>query len=354
MIRTRFLQKCLTLSISLLAVIVVVAGCGAPPSQEASTRTEHVFPKPVTDSNGMELVWGSDVKRAALNLIRHSKQDVYLDMYELSDPDIIAALDAAHQRGVDVRVVLDKTEKHSTETGYPDLRKDGVPVRQLSIKHGIDHLKMLVTDQGVLIGGMNFGSQSWANNDASVVIQHPNASFKALFLWDFRRAGGEAAEAPTAALPLVYDRAIQPAVLSAIQKAKKTIQMEAFDLSDRQVIDALQAAAERGVAEVILVDPTETYSRKAVSTLRDAGAMVRYYRPYHGELMHAKIIDVDHGATFIIGSANFSHQAYTYNHEADVVLHDVHAFDRSFRKNLQTEMGRGSDYPLKEKHSSWN
>ncbi|MFD1673445.1 phospholipase D-like domain-containing protein [Alicyclobacillus fodiniaquatilis] len=344
-----FLRRLATGFLCLFAVALV----GCTPKNGVVMDTTQRLPQQVTTKSGIRFVWGPEVKQAALQLIAHSHHEVYLEMYELSDPDIMSALAEAHKHKLDVRVVLDATESHSTETGFPTLQKDGVNVRQLSIKEGIDHVKMLVTDDGVLIGGMNFGDQSWKNNDASVVIMHPNASFKTMFLWDFARAGGQAVEAPTLQLPLVDDAHIQTAVLHAIQTARKTIDMEAFVLSDKQVVSALEAAVGRGVALNLLVDPTEYYNRASVDALRNAGAMVRYYRPYDGELMHAKIIDVDDGKTFIIGSANFSHQAYTYNHEADVVLQNVPQLDASFRDDLSTQMARGTDYPMKESQHAW-
>lgn len=171
-------------------------------------------------------------------------------------------------------------------------------------------------------------------------------SFRSLFLWDYDRAAGQPAEAPVSSPPLVYDRAIQPNILNAVQSAQTSIDMEAFDLSDRDVVTALATAAQRGVAVEILLDPTQRYSAKAAETLRSDGATVRYYRPYGEELMHAKIIDVDHGKIFIIGSANFSHQAYTYNHEADLELSNVPAFDKSLVDDLSTQIARGTDTPI--------
>lgn len=336
----------------MLVSLVMVVGCSPFPFG-AHRQTTRILPKPAYAADGMELVWGPDVKKLALSLIRSSQHRIYLDMYELSDADILSALAAAYQRHVDVRVVLDATESHSTQVGYPTLQKAGVPVRLISIKQGIDHLKMLVTDRGVLIGGMNYGSSSWQNNDASVFMPKPQESFESVFLWDYARASGSVGEAPSIEPPLMTDRLIQTDVLEAIQQAKHTVDMEAFDLSDRDVVAALHSAIARGVTVTILVDPTQTYSESSVTLLRDAGALVRYYRPYQGELMHAKIVDIDGGSTFLIGSANFSHQAYTYNHEAGLVLHDVPTFDVALRQDLSQEIARGSDYPLKGETSTW-
>lgn len=341
MVQKRWFSLAKQLLVS-VALPLIVTGCNGLPFHPA-VAGRHV-PLPVTE-DGMTLVWGVDVKRQALGLIESSRRQCYLDIYELSDPDILNALSAAKHRGVDVRVVLDATEAHSQSVGMPTLQQVGVPVESLHIARGISHVKMLIADGRVLLGGMNFGAQSWSNNDASVVLAVANPSFVSLFQWDWNRAAGSPTAAPSYEVPLLDDRDNEAAVVQAIQSATKDIAMEAFDLSDRTVVAALGQAVKRGVALQVLLDPNESWSRSAATTLRTDGADVRYYTPYRGELMHAKIVDVDDGATFIIGSANFSHQAYTYNHEADLLLHNVSRFDRALKDNLAVQMARGSDSP---------
>ncbi|MCL6444821.1 MAG: phospholipase D family protein [Alicyclobacillus sp.] len=324
-----------------MALSLGVVGC----SRLLPSADVQQFPKPVT-ARGMTFAWGGDVKTAALRLIRASKRYCYLDMYELSDPQILHALATTRERGVDVRIVLDATEPHSQQVGLPTLQRDGVPVETLHIPQGISHIKMLVTDAGVLVGGMNFGAASWHNNDGSVIIAQPGPTFLALFRWDWTRATGTPAAAPAYMPPLLDDRATEQAVVNAIGSARRSVDMEAFDLSDRAVLAALVAAADRGVQVEVLLDPGQYLNRKAADTLRATSAIVRFYRPYQNEWMHAKMLDVDDGTIFIIGSANFSHQAYAYNHEGDIELFHVPAFDQSFRDNLAQQIARGTDYPI--------
>jgi cardiolipin synthase len=319
----------------------------------ACSKTEHArrashLPAPVTE-RGATLDWGRAVKTTALTMIRHSRHYCYLDIYELSDPDILHALIDAKKRGVDVRVVVDATESHSQKDAVPTLQRAGVRVESLHIHKGISHIKMLLADggkSGVLIGGMNFGADSWENNDASVYLKYPNPSFMAVFHWDWKRAQGLPAAAPSTQMPLVTDGDIQSHVVRAIESAHQLVSVEAFDLTDREVIHALMAAVNRGVLVEVLLDPNQRYNRVTARELRNAGATVRFYRPYGSEWMHAKIVDVDHGKTFIIGSANFSHQAYTYNHEGDLEMHDVAKFDASFQSDLSVQLSRGTDYPV--------
>lgn len=316
------------------------------PGQQAITSDP--VPAAVTE-DGMTLDWGEDIKQQALAMLNGSTHIAYLDIYELSDPDILQALANAKHRGVDVRVVVDATESHSQETAVPTLQKSGVPIYSLKIPQGISHIKMLIVDgsqAGVLIGGMNFGAHSWTNNDASVYLPQPNPSFLAVFRWDWQRAQDQPAAAPQPQAPLITDSQIGTAVVTAITRSQKSVRLEGFDVSDYDVIDALEAAARRGVTVQVLLDPGQYLNRKTASALRSTGITVRFYRTYQNELMHAKILDIDDGAYFIIGSANFSHQAYTYNHEGDLELTGVPLFADSLEKDLSVQLVRGTDNPV--------
>ncbi|GLG00061.1 hypothetical protein Alches_01000 [Alicyclobacillus hesperidum subsp. aegles] len=341
------------LALGLTFISLGLSGCGILPFGNNQILQE-TLPKPAYARNGMELLWGPDIKQKALQMIRASRREVHLDIYELSDPDILQALADAHRRGVDVRAVVDSTESHSTTIAVPTLQKAGIPVEQIQIKQGIDHVKMLIADQDVLIGGMNYGKDSWNNNDASVYLPGQSQKFEELFAWDFARAGGQVVETPSFPQPLLVDSRIGEAVVDAIGQAHSEIDLEAFDLSDTDVISALHSALARGVQVSVLVDPSQTYNRKAVSELQSAGALIRYYRPYQGELMHAKILDIDSGRIFMIGSANFSHQAYTYNHEADLWLTNVPTFSHALTEDLHVQLARGTDYPMAEKERQWD
>ncbi len=338
--------------LSILMTAFFSVSCGYPREFHQSPP----IPAPVMEQ-GMTLLWRQDIKLQALRMIEHSRTLCDLDIYELSDPEILSALTAAKHRGVAVQVVVDATEDHSQQTALPTLRATGVSVVSLHIHQGISHVKMLITDGsegGVLLGGMNFGAGSWNNNDASVYIAHPDGSYLSLFHWDWQRAKGHPASAPGVRLPLVYDAAIREQVLSALQQSRQFVIMEAFDLSDWGVKNELKAIAQRGVLVQVLLDPGQYPNRQAAEELRRAGVTVRFYRPQQGEWMHAKILDVDHGRFFLVGSANFSHQAYTYNHEADLALHDVTGFDRSLRKDLAPLMAGGSEFPQKRVHDGGN
>jgi phosphatidylserine/phosphatidylglycerophosphate/cardiolipin synthase-like enzyme len=107
-----------------------------------------------------------------------------------------------------------------------------------------------------------------------------------------------------------------------IGQTKESIDFASYVLTDRLVLDALNAAAQRGVHVRIVLDPRE---RHAFDRLEDLADNVRVKRS--GPLMHLKAYAID-GTILRTGSANFSTSGETHQDNDLVVIHDVSAVGR--------------------------
>jgi hypothetical protein len=116
--------------------------------------------------------------------------------------------------------------------------------------------------------------------------------------------------------------------------AGDSIDIAMFYLADRAVIDALVAAAARGVSIRVLLDPNKDAfgfeksgipNRQVASELiaaSDGAIRLRWYRT-HGEQFHAKLTAVRSGDRLwlTLGSANFTRRNLAdYNLEANVIV----------------------------------
>src|SRR5271166_168376 len=118
-------------------------------------------------------------------LIGTAKQSIDLASYALTNPVVIDALDAAEQRGVAIRIVLDPRERH-------DFVKLGDLSDEVRIKRGgpYMHLKAYSIDGEVLrTGSANFStSGERAQDNDLIVIRDAGAAakFDAHFerMWD--------------------------------------------------------------------------------------------------------------------------------------------------------------------------
>lgn len=307
---------------ALFLTAILLGGC-APGS-----RSARLHPKPVVSDIPMESsgatvalkAHGAQILPAVLDLIGGARRTVDVEMYEFGHGQILNAILAAARRGVQVRVLLDATEKQSQVTAEA-LQKVGPPVhvRFYQVTGGIDHIKLLVADgKSVLIGGMNWGKGSMNNHDYDVLIRQAPGEFPALFARDWAVAGGAGADAPDSRY-LVFDDRFRSVLLGHLREAATTVYVEMNILSDNEVIKALSAARARGVDVRVLLDPTGQGNRDSAEQLLDHQVQVRWFYTDKGRL-HAKAAVVDGVHTFI-GSANWTHQGLSVNHEAGVHLH---------------------------------
>lgn len=137
-------------------------------------------------------------------------------------------------------------------------------------------------------------------------------------------------------LAIATEGAIAEALLARLDATRRgdAIDIAQFYLSDRNVISTLLAAASRGVAIRILLDPNKDAfgfeksgipNRQVASELvaaSDSAIRLRWYRT-HGEQFHVKLAAVRHGDRlwFTLGSANFTRRNLgDYNLEANVIV----------------------------------
>jgi phosphatidylserine/phosphatidylglycerophosphate/cardiolipin synthase-like enzyme len=135
---------------------------------------------------------------------------------------------------------------------------------------------------------------------------------------------------------IATEGAIRAQLLDRFDSTRRgdAIDVAVFYLSDRGVIEALLAAAERGVAIRVLLDPNKDAfgfeksgipNRQVASELisaSDSGIRLRWYRT-HGEQFHVKLAAVrrDGRLWFTLGSANFTRRNLAdYNLEANALV----------------------------------
>lgn len=143
------------------------------------------------------------------------------------------------------------------------------------------------------------------------------------------------AAGPTARVQTLTEGAILSALLQRLEAASPgdAIDVAAFKLADRAVLEALLGAASRGVSVRVLFDPGEQTqgllsgipNQPVASELqaRSAGSVhVRWYRT-HGERFHTSLVAIygQDRLWFTVGSANLTRRSLgDYNLEANVAV----------------------------------
>jgi len=284
-----------------------------------------------------------------LSLIDGAHRSIRLKVYlwTPSRQDVIDAIGRAVQRGVSVRVLLER----EPAGGRPSmdvisaLRDEGVDLRfSKPFRFVFVHEKsMVVDDHFVWFGSGNLtGSTFKANREYMIVSDRPDwvAEVARVFDADWRGkridlSGAHLVWSPDRTVRGVREGNSRHVVLSLIDNARSTLFLEQAGMVDEEVIAALSNAVKRGVYVRLVgspADPKEnTYFVPGAERLRKAGVHLRYLpSPY----VHAKVIVAD-GNTALVGSINMSQSSLDANRELGAVI-TAAAEPKAFFRLLRT------------------
>lgn len=134
----------------------------------------------VTDSGDglrQETLNGNDeILNGTLRVIDSANDSLYINTYELSQPDIVKHIIMAKLRGVDVRIVVDSRQNHdkNSEIALQLLKNAGCDVNETQA-WSIDHDKVIVADRKTRqTGSFNFSDNAVMNNKENTVIDWNN------------------------------------------------------------------------------------------------------------------------------------------------------------------------------------
>lgn len=276
-----------------------------------------------------------------VNSARHS---IELTMYELDDSTMESDLIAAAQRGVDVRVILDGRVGPGSkyyQPGYDELKAGGVNVVWSNPAYYYTHQKTLtVDDRESLIMTGNLDSYYYDSDRDYAIFDTNRADVRAIvrtFDADFvyqpitpSAGSGDLVWSPTTS---------QDRILDVINGAHRTLLVEQEEMYDTAVIDALVAAAKRGV-QVKLAIISECDLDPYLNTLLAAGVRISLNNTAADPLYtHAKVILADYGRPderVEFGSINISNTSLTENRELGVVLDAFGPHNQQVINTLQT------------------
>lgn len=266
--------------------------------------------------------------------IDSSKLSVDVAIYSLSLNSVRDALINAHQRGVQVRMVM---ESDNVERTDPQILKDaGIPILG-DRREGLMHNKFVVIDNfEVWMGGMNF-TDSGTYEDNNVMLRIRSVKMAENYTKEFEEMFNEdlfsdsvLAETPNPRVTIdgipvdTYfspDDGVQPILVDIINTANESIYFMAFSFTADSIGDAIRERARDGVTVAGVMDVEQVASNVGTEfdAFRQAGLNI--YQDGNAGQMHHKIIIIDESIV-IVGSYNFSNSAETRNDENLVVIYN--------------------------------
>jgi cardiolipin synthase len=354
---------------------------------------EAIVGSPLTTGNDVQLLQdGPATYQAMFAAINAAVDHINMETYILDDDEVgqrfAQALIAKQQQGVQVNLIRDSVGTLETPTAFfQQLTDSGIEVLEFNPVNPLvtrkdwtlnqrDHRKLLIVDGSTaFLGGINIssvysggsfstglrikpdsgsdGSLAWRDTDLQ--LQGPVvAEFQKLFIaaWESQK-GAPLAEKNYFPPPKAVGREVVRAIgsspeepfsliyatlLSAIGSAETSVHItNAYFVPDPQLLEALEAAARRGVG-VSLILPSKTDSwlvfhagRSYYERLLRAGVKIFERR---GVILHSKTALID-GVWATVGSTNLDWRSFLHNHELNAVV-----LGSAFGKQVQAMFAR--------------
>ena len=111
-------------------------------------------------------------ERAVVEAIGAARGSILVQAYSFTSAPIAGALRAAHDRGVKVGVILDKSQETERYSGATFLKNAGIPVF-IDSAHAIAHNKvMILSNEVVITGSFNFTAAAEKHNAENLLVIH--------------------------------------------------------------------------------------------------------------------------------------------------------------------------------------
>lgn len=339
-----------------------------PPTTEStdpSSATLTEIPRPVgygaknswieiyfTDpSNSLSSQKTGGIDQPLADAIDSAKLTVDVAIYSLSLNSIRDALLRAHDRGVQVRMVM---ESENLDRSDPQRLIDaGIPILG-DRREGLMHNKFTVIDGSeVWVGGMNYtDSGTYEDNNVLMRIRSTKMAenytkeFEEMFL-DDKFGDNVLAETPNPRVTIdgtpvdTYfspDDGVQAILLDILHEAQSSIYFMTFSFTSDELGDAILQRAESGVTVAGVMDEAQVQSNQGTEYDAFSRAGMDVFIDGNPGQMHHKIMIVDESIV-IVGSYNFTNSAETRNDENLLVIYDKE-IAAEFLKEFQRVYGQ--------------
>ncbi len=277
-----------------------------------------------------------------VSLIDSAHTRLWVAMYRLTSAPCVHALVRAKQRGVDVRVVLDRQVL-------------GLPVYTAARRHfarvgitpwwggvgNLMHHKWAVIDNRLVTGSANWTHAGLnKNHEVSFLCDNPLVvqRYVTHFIVLTRRISGLAALSPPSDGTVFFipdhRKSLRSALGAAIDKARSRICIAMYAFTSKWCWQKIIAAAVRGVMVRLIMEQSQITTPAYVARAQRAGVKVKKYA-FNGDVLHDKCVIIDD--EMWLGSMNLTGVGTSSNEENILRMHEpllvtkvATCFDRLF------------------------
>jgi cardiolipin synthase len=304
------------------------AGTGATGSIGSGTQGVSLFVEP------------DDGETVITNAIDQAQKSVWLEIYLLTDRNVMRSLEDAAHRGLDVRVML---EPHPVGGGssprrtIDELQAAGIKAQPTDPEFTLTHEKGMIIDSKTAfimtanftrsaLGGTSGGKSGTTNREYGIIDTNPQdiQAVMNIFNADWNHSTAQFSD-PNLVVSPVNSR---NDFLALINSAHHTLSIEAEEMNDSQIEQAIASAGSHGVQVEVILPSASSVSTDTnltgINAIQQHGVQVKEDPRLY---MHAKIILVD-GQRAFVGSENISTTSLDKNRELGIIVSDSHVLNR--------------------------
>ena len=274
-----------------------------------------------------------------LKTIAGARKNITLTIFQLDDPAIVAALAAAQERGVLIRVLYNNASFAAANQTNPNfyavanLTPLGVSMKPAPPYFTITHQKTLTADRSrAIIMTFNLDPAFFSTTRDFGIVTTKESEIREIAEvfeadWNYRNVSPSQ---PSLIWGPVNSRA---KILGLINNATRTLEVYNDEITDPQCIDALGAAAKRGVVVRVLAANMQgtngtNVNAPALATLNANGAQAKTITSLY---IHAKVAVADYGTpkqVAYVGSEYLAPVSLDHSRELAILVSEQPILDR--------------------------
>jgi phosphatidylserine/phosphatidylglycerophosphate/cardiolipin synthase-like enzyme len=270
-----------------------------------------------------------------IEVINSAQRSLDIAIYELDLEEVGEAILAAHDRGVEVRLVTDTDELEELET-LIWLEEEGIPIVP-DERSPLMHNKFLVVDsRAVWTGSWNFTPNgTYRNNNHGIYIQSPELAQN--YAIEFEEMFGDRAFGPKSPANTpnprisIGDTLIETCfapedecaaqLTRLVNQAQQSIRFIAFSFTHDDIGQAVSDRAREGVT-IQGIFETRGSNTEHSEFGRMEKEQLDVWQDGNPYTLHHKVFIID-DETVVLGSFNFSNNADTANDENILIIRDA-------------------------------
>jgi len=297
--------------------VFLLCGCKNLPSEKDdlpkfSTLTEHDL-----------LVNSEEIRLKTINLIKNAEKAIFIELSAFNDSEILDLIIEKAHKGIEVRILLDQWQSINSNT-VKKLKNENISVQYYPAQKGQFHkVRFMVVDYKTAI----YYCQDWSEkgyetyNFALVLSGSSVRTITKAFINDWAYTTTISLELPNNInladdyVSYTVNAGIKQQIIKAINSTQSELKIYVEHLSDKEIIEALIVAKNRGCKITLVLNPS---SKESIpEALLDSQIDINYFN--HPQTMGFNLAIFDQEKT-LLTSSSWTYYTFVINHENALII----------------------------------